>query len=105
MERSTELKDAYLKLCQAMASGDMDTFSQGVSRQDGVTMLGTDPQERWLGYHTIVHIFAAQAAQMGGGLPVAPGDPQAFVEGTVGWVEDPLNFNLPDGQQMPIRAT
>lgn len=42
---------------------------------------------------------------MGGGLPVVAGDPQAYVEGTVGWATDQSKFAFADGSELPFRAT
>ena len=105
MERSDALKEVYSNFCRVLAGGDMAGLGQMLSRQDGLIVLGTDPQERWEGYETVMHVFAIQAEELGGGLPLAPGDPQAFVEGTVGWVEDQVRFNMPDGQEFGGRMT
>jgi ketosteroid isomerase-like protein len=105
MERSDALKEVYSGFCRAMAGGDMSALGQMFSRQDGLIILGTDPQERWKGYDTALRVFGAQVEEMGGGMPLTPGDPQTFVEGTVGWVEDQVKFNLPDDQELAGRLT
>ena len=105
MDRSDAIKEIYNNVCRALAAGNTATLGQMLSQQDGLIMLGTDPQERWVGHDRVIRIFRAQAEEIGGGLPLSPGDPQAFAEGTVGWVEDQVNFNLPDGNQLAGRVT
>jgi len=42
---------------------------------------------------------------LGGRLPFLPGDPEAFEEGTVGWVADRPSFALPGMGTIPFRLT
>jgi hypothetical protein len=42
---------------------------------------------------------------MGGAFPVTAGDPQAYQEGSVGWVADRARVGLLDGQTIPFRLT
>src|SRR5207253_1737654 len=88
MERSAELLDLTLRLYRAMAAGDLAFFERLVSRQEGLVAIGTDPREWWAGYDSLLAALRAQVAEVGGGFPVTPGDPQAWREGTVGWVAD-----------------
>jgi hypothetical protein len=65
-------------------------------------LLGTDPNERWAGYDSIMKIIKTQTAQIGGMSAVAD-PPEAFVEGTVGWVADRLNLKLSERVLMDSR--
>ena len=102
MERSDELKQAVLRFYEAIAQGDLAHMERLCSRHEGVVMFGTDPQEHWTDHAMILRAFRAQAQEMGGGLPLRAGTPQAFAEGTVGWVDDQPTFDRPP---FPIRFT
>ena len=103
MERSNELRDVWLGICTAMDSGDIATLARHLSSADDARAIGTDPNEWWSGsrIHTV---FREQMDAMGGRMPFRAGDPEAFVEGSVGWVADQATFALPDGD-VPCRAT
>jgi ketosteroid isomerase-like protein len=104
MQASTELKDLVLRFYAALAQGDLAFVAQTMSAEDGAVFIGTDPQEWWMGQEASA-AFQAQADAMGGGIPVVPGDPQAYVEGTVGWTSEQSKFQFPDGSEQPFRAT
>jgi hypothetical protein len=38
-------------------------------------------------------------------MPFSAGNPEAFREGTVGWVADWLTLTLPNGTGVPVRVT
>jgi hypothetical protein len=44
-------------------------------------------------------------AQAQAGIRTIDGDPQAYREGSVGWVMDQPKFHLPNGTQLPMRWT
>jgi hypothetical protein len=97
MRESQELRDLYIRLCEAQARGDSGFVEQLFSRQAGVLGIGTDPNEWWAGSDRMLHAWKAQLEALGGKIPLAAGDPQAFEEGTVGWVADQPRFRLPNG--------
>ena len=45
MEQSADLKEHMLRAYEAIAKGDSSSFERHLSRQDGVLVIGTDPQE------------------------------------------------------------
>lgn len=104
MQESPELRDLYIRLCEATAAGDTAFIEQSFSRQPGTIAIGTDPAEWWSGYDTIVQIWKGQMEVMGGGMPMVAGDPQAYQEGSVGWVVDQPRMQLPNGEE-PFRMT
>ncbi len=67
--------------------------------------IGTDPGEWWTGHDDLVRAFRVQMAEMGGGLPFSAGDPQAYEEGTVGWMADRATVHPTGGQAIPARLT
>jgi len=104
MEPSSELKELVLRTYEAMGNGDTSFYDHHLSHQDGVLIIGSDPNEWWIGYDTITQIFKAQMREMGG-VSCLPGDPQAYRMGDVGWVADCPRFRLPDGTELPVRMS
>jgi ketosteroid isomerase-like protein len=105
MNPSVELKNAMLRFIESFSSGDVSTIEHLFSHQDGVLALGTDPSEWWAGYDTITRVFKAQLQEMGGNVKLKVGELDAFVEGTVGWAASSARWQLPKGQEIPIRLT
>ena len=103
MEPSTELRNLTLRLYQAMASGDYAFMERYFSVNAGVLTIGTDPNEWWADRETAMRVFRAQLEELGG-FPIAAGDPQAFVEGSVGWIADQPRVTVPDAE-MRLRLT
>jgi len=105
MESSTELRDLVLRSYQSLTAGDRSFLEQIISHQPGVLNIGTDPKEWWSGYDTFLQVAVAQFQEMGGSSRIVGADPQAYHEGSVGWVADRPSFELPDGTQLPFRMT
>ena len=104
MEPSNELKELVLRTYAAMGNGDTSFYDHHLSHQEGVLIIGSDPNEWWTGYDTITQVFKAQMREMGG-VSCLPGDPQAYRMGDVGWVADRPRFRLPDGIELPVRMS
>lgn len=104
MQASPELRELVLQTYAAMASGDVSFYDRHLAQYDGVLVIGSDPDEWWIGYDTITAVYQAQLREMGG-VSVVGSDPQAYRHGDVGWVADQPKFRLPDGTELPIRMT
>ncbi len=104
MEQSTELKGLYLRICEALSSGDYSFFERCFSQKDGVLAIGTDPAEWWTGYAAITRVFKAQLEETGG-FQVLADTPQAYRDGSIGWVAGRPTLELPDGTEIPLRLT
>ena len=104
MEQSTELKELYLRICEAQSKGDYSFFERYFSQKDGVLAIGTDPTEWWTGYATITRVFKAQLKETGG-FQILADTPQAYSDGSIGWVAGQPTLKLPDGTEMPVRLT
>lgn len=104
MKKSDELRTLTLESYNAFEKGDYTFFERHTSKEDGVLAIGSDPEEWWAGYDTITRVFKAQMQEMGG-FVLADADPQAFSEGSVGWVADYPKMRLPDGTEIPFRIT
>ncbi len=106
MEGSAELRALVLRLYQAMTTGDIPFMERLISHEPGVLSIGSDPNEWWSGYETILRVGKAQLQEMGGSVVrVVGADPLAYSEGSVGWVADRATFELPDGTKLPFRLT
>jgi hypothetical protein len=111
MEQSDELRDLTLRFYEAVNTGDLSFVERHVSSQEGAMFVGTDPNEWWEGYAAFVEAIRSQEeAGRAGGLQergsapqIAPGQIQAYREGSVGWVIDRDSFRLPDGTKVPFR--
>ncbi|MDY6950687.1 MAG: nuclear transport factor 2 family protein [Thermodesulfobacteriota bacterium] len=104
MEESTELKELYVQSCEAISKGDYGFFERHFSQKDGVLAIGTDPTEWWAGYAAITKVFKAQLEETGG-FELLADTPQAYCEGSVGWVGGRPRLRLSDGTEMPFRLT
>lgn len=104
MQPSAELRDLYVRLCEAQTSGDHAFFARRFSSKDGVVAIGTDPAEWWQGFETISEVFKAQLSEAGG-FEMLPGEPLAFADGNVGWAAGRPLVRLPDGAEIPLRFT
>jgi hypothetical protein len=104
VEQSTELKELYLRICEAISSGDYSFFEGHFSQKEGVLAIGTDPTEWWAGYATITKVFKAQLKETGG-VQILADTPQAYCDGSIGWVAGRPTLKLPDGTEMPVRLT
>jgi ketosteroid isomerase-like protein len=105
MEQSPEIKNLVLRYYEAISRRDSCFIERLMSHQDGLLVIGTDPEEWWTGYENVIAIFKEQMEEMGSGFSIVPGDLQAFVEGTVGWVADRAKLCLSNGIEIPIRLT
>jgi ketosteroid isomerase-like protein len=105
MERSPDLRDLTLRLYDALSRGDLASFERAMSRADGTLGIGTDPAEWWSGHDALTRAFRTQLQEVGGAFPIRPGDPQAWQEGTAGWVADRAEFAFPNGPTVPFRLT
>ena len=104
MERSPELRAVMLRFYEALSSGDVSFLDRHFSTSGEVRGIGTDPEEWWAGGR-LVEVWKEQIEAMGGSMPLAAGDPEAYTEGSVGWVADQPTLKMPDGSDMPVRFT
>ena len=104
MQESNELKDLYVRLCEAQTTGDYSFFENFFSRKDGVLAIGTDPSEWWAGYDTITKVFKAQLKEVSG-VQVLADTPLAYCDGPIGWVAGQPTVKLPNGVAIPMRLS
>ncbi len=104
MEQSSELRNLMLQFYKALASGDVSFFDRHFSDSEEVRGIGTDPQEWWSGPR-VAEVWKEQIAAMGGSMALQAGDPEAYVDGNVGWVADRPTLDAGDGNRVPLRFT
>lgn len=105
MEQSSELKNLILTFYDAASKGDVSRIEGLISGQDEVLFIGSDPDEWWTSSASLVKAFRTQIEALGGTMAITAGDPQAYCEGTIGWVADRPKFRLPGGAEVSFRLT
>lgn len=105
MQSSPALKEAVEHFYQALISGDASRCEALLSRRDDLLMIGTAPEEWWADHATVMRELRAQAEAFGTDVQIVGSAPQAFEEGSVGWVADQCIFRFPDGTDAPVRIT
>jgi len=105
MQESEEIRAVMMRYYEAISNADLEAMKRMFSRQDGVLLIGTDPNEWWPGYDKVVEIWQAQFEAMGSGFPVKSTGLHALSAGNVGWAADRPIFVFPDGTEMPFRIT
>ena len=103
MERSDELRDLMLATFEAYSSGDTSSIDRLVSHQDGVRLIGSDPNE-WFEGEQVVEVLK-QEMQDNIVRVSSPGEVEAFVEGTVGWASSRPTWTLENGREVSTRWT
>ena len=104
MKESKEVGDALLSFVQAMSKGDAASLERVISKQEGLLLIGTDPNEWWSSGHAdAVRVFKAQLSEMGP-FTFKTTDPKGYAEGSVGWAADRFNVTL-GGNELPIRIS
>ncbi len=103
MESSPELRELVLRFYEALSSGDASFMDRHFSAAEPARGVGTDPEEWWQGPQ-VAAAWKEQLEAMGGSMPLVAGDPEAYVEGTVGWVADRPSLQLRGGA-VAVRLT
>jgi ketosteroid isomerase-like protein len=103
MQPSDELRDVILASFEAYSRGDASSVDRYTSRQEGVLVIGSDPDE-WIEGAQAAEALK-QEAQDDSVKIASPGEVQAFVEGSVGWASSRPTWALEDGREIPTRWT
>lgn len=102
MERSAELERIIAAWFESVARGDVSWAQRHISRDGAVRLVGTDPDE-WLQGERVADFLEEEVASMGGTAAVEPGEPEAYVEGSVGWGITRPRITFPDGRSVSPR--
>jgi len=105
MERSSDIELLIRALYESFSNGDPEPAEAMFAGKPDVLMIGTDPEEWWVGRETILDRWRNQLDEMAG-FRLEPGaEIRAFSEGDVGWFADQPSFVAPDGSRVPGRFT
>ncbi len=99
MQESTEVRDAWLEFCDRLSAGDVSSFDRVVSGHPATVVIGTAPGEIVRERERLRYGFEAE------GVRLTPGRPEAYAEGSLGWLTDEATFGFPDGSTMVTRMT
>jgi hypothetical protein len=103
MHLCPELKNLVLQLYEKEASGGLFDFAKHLySQQDGVLVIGSEPDDRYEGYESVIRFYEAASAAV---LEIKVDDLKAYHEDAVGWAVDRVTAKLPNGIEVPIRHT
>jgi class 3 adenylate cyclase len=102
VEPSEEICRIVQRWTNAIAEGDADSILGRLSEHPGTVIVGTDPDEWWVGQETRL-IWARQIEELGS-FPVTVDKIEAWEEGAVGWasVKETINWA---GESLESRAT
>ncbi len=103
MKRSAELQDIILAAFEDYSSDNASTIERHTSRQAGVRLIGTDPNE-WFEGEQAAKVLKREAQDPS--FKVSSLDElEVFVEGSVGWASGRPTWMLEDGTEIPSRWT
>ena len=103
MQPSDELNNLIRQLYDKEASGGLFDFARRLySRQEGVSVIGSEPNDRYEGYEAIIRFYEAAGAS---GVEIKVDELKAYCEGVLGWVTDQVTARLPNGVEIPVRHT
>jgi hypothetical protein len=79
-----------------------ETIQEMYSLQDGVVIIGNDPDEWFDDHDSIVGFMKAGGSSQ---FEIEVHNLAAYCEGSVGWTADRVTLRLPNGVGVPIRHT
>jgi hypothetical protein len=104
MEECIDLYRLVFEVFEALTCEDCSALNSLLSKDEHVLMIGTDPNEWWSGHDTIYRMVTAQASEMRN-IKVINVDTKCYCEGAVGWAASRVILKMPDGRNVPFRAT
>jgi len=84
------------------AGGQAETIQEMYSLQEGVVIIGNDPNEWFDDRESILAFMQAGGSSK---LEITVQNLRAYSEGSVGWTMDRVTVKLPNGAEIPIRHT
>jgi hypothetical protein len=99
VEPSTAVRDAWLAFCDRLSAGDVASFDRLVSGHPATVVIGTAPGEVVRERAKLRFGFETE------GIGLRPTAPDAYADGTLGWLTDDATFTFPDGSTMDTRMT
>ena len=103
MQPCDELKNIVLHHYGKFDFGvQADTIQEIYSLQEGVVIIGNDPDE-WFDDHELILAFMKAGGT--NKMEINVQNIKAYSEGMVGWTMDRVRVRLPNGVEIPIRHT
>ncbi|MCU0488522.1 MAG: nuclear transport factor 2 family protein [Anaerolineales bacterium] len=103
MQACDELKNMVLHHYGKFEAGEQaETVQEMYSLQDGMVIIGNDPNEWFDNPESILAFMQAGGANK---LEITIQNLRAFSEGSVGWSMDRVSVRLPNGIEIPARHT
>jgi adenylate cyclase len=104
MENAPELVELMERVFRAWAARDHQSTTDAITRDPGVLVIGTDPDEWWVGPEEFAAVLRIQWQE----TPEFTFDPAEIVawkEGTVGWVAARFEARFEGMPAVPLRST
>lgn len=89
---------------EAFCSHDPERFAASLANGDGVSVIGSAPEEGHETREAWIETYAKQIPELGLRLEGGPA-PRGYAEGGVGYAVDRPRFVLPNGSFLPTRLT
>jgi hypothetical protein len=103
MKPCDELKTIVLYHYGKFDSGaQSETIQEIYSIQEGVVIIGNDPEE-WIDDHNALLAWINAGGAVKAEITVL--SLRAYYEGSVGWTMDRVTVKLPNGREVPLRHT
>ncbi|MFN8949275.1 MAG: adenylate/guanylate cyclase domain-containing protein [Alphaproteobacteria bacterium] len=100
---SEELRAFILRLYRFFEAGDADSMRGMTTESPNVVIIGTDPDEWWVGPQTL-ELLGKQVKELSG-LVITPGRLVSQAMGSFGWVADDPVLTLSSGVQVKSRMS
>ena len=84
------------------SGGQADSIQETYSLEEGVIIIGNDPNEWFDDRDSILAFMHAGGSSK---MEITVQNLKAFSEGTVGWTMDRVSVKLPNGAEIPVRHT
>lgn len=105
MNRSADIEDLVVRWFAAASAGDPHLVDTAVSDGDGVSLIGSDPDEWYSGGESVAAFLRNEVINAAGSATFSPRDTVAFEAGDLGWATTRLTITMPDGAQVNPRWT
>ena len=105
MERSDEVAAELARLLDTFGTPAMGlAFSDAISTEPGVLVIGSDPDEWWDESESRRRVLTAQAEELHGIISKVI-HCEGWAEGQIGWGAARLELTVPDGPTTTMRLT
>ena len=99
MRSSQAVADALRTFFARNASGDVSTFDEVVTVDEGVLAIGSSVREWYAGQEAVRGAYGLE------GFQIDPGDVVAWENGDTGWAAATPVFSIPGGPSLRLRFT